>query len=266
MFLLEVTLILLLTGSFVGLIAGLFGVGGGIVMVPVLHFIFVWMNISSDLAMHMAVASSLGAMVFTSSSSTWAHQRRGTVIWPAFWCLTLGLLPGAWLGGIVADMMGGTMLRRFFGVFLLFVAGRMLFAHQVENAKTRLKTWLAAASGVIMGLISAMVGIGGGTLTVPFLMFSGVPARPAVGTGAACGVPIALAGSISFITVAWGKPDLPDYSLGYIYLPAVFALALTSVLFAPLGAKLMHQLPVQMLRRGFAVLLIAVSIKMLFLS
>ncbi len=259
----EAVIIYLLLGAFAGLVAGLLGVGGGLIIVPVLVFIFTGQGVAEHLIVHLAVGTSLATIVFTSISSVRAHHQHGAVLWPAFWQLTPGIVIGAWLGALFADVLASDQLRRFFGVFELLVAIQMTF-----NVKPRPHRQLPGRAGMVgagsvIGAISAIVGIGGGTMTVPFLVWCNVAMRKAVATSSACGLPIAVAGATGFIVTGWNAVDLPAYSSGYVYWPAFIGIVIASVLSAPLGARLAHRLPAAQLKRIFAVLLYILGLRML---
>ena len=260
---LEALLIYLLAGAVAGLIGGLFGLGGGVVMVPVLLLVFAAQGLPEAVIMHMAVGSSLAVIVLTSLSSVRAHHHLGGVLWPVFLRLVGGIAAGAFLGAWVADSLSSAALQNVFAVFILAVAVRMAFSlNPPASGRLPGPVAMTGAGGVIGGL-SALVGIGGGTLTVPFLTWAGVAMRQAVGTSAACGLPIALAGAAGFMITGWGRPELPTLATGYVYWPAVGGLALASVFFAPLGARLAHRLPGDLLRRLFAALLALVALRLL---
>ena len=259
----EVVIIYLLLGAFAGLVAGLLGVGGGLIIVPVLVFIFTGQGVAEHLIVHLAVGTSLATIVFTSISSVRAHHQHGAVLWQAFWQLTPGIVIGAWLGALFADVLASDQLRRFFGVFELLVAIQMTF-----NVKPRPHRQLPGragmvAAGSVIGAISAIVGIGGGTMTVPFLVWCNVAMRKAVATSSACGLPIAVAGATGFIVTGWNAVELPAYSSGYVYWPAFAGIVIASILSAPLGARLAHRLPAAQLKRIFAVLLYILGLRML---
>lgn len=259
----ETVIIYLLLGAFAGLVAGLLGVGGGLIIVPVLVFIFTGQEMANHLIVHLAVGTSLATIVFTSISSVRAHHQHGAVLWPAFWQLTPGIVIGAWLGALFADVLASDQLRRFFGVFELLVAIQMTF-----NVKPRPHRQLPGRAGMVgagsvIGAISAIVGIGGGTMTVPFLVWCNIAMRKAVATSSACGLPIAIAGATGFIVTGWNAVDLPVYSSGYVYWPAFIGIVIASVLSAPLGARLAHRLPAAQLKRIFAVLLYILGLRML---
>lgn len=259
----EVILLFLLLGSVVGLLAGLFGVGGGIVTVPVLILGLPLVGVPTAHAIHMAVGTSLATIVVTSVSSIRAHHRRGGVIWSEFRHLAPGILIGAWLGGIIANMLAGPVLQRIFGLFAIGVGLRMVLLDRADGQGRTVRAVAKSLIGVLIGLVSAMVGIGGGALTVPFLHAAGVDMKRAVATSSACGLPIAVAGAGSFMVAGWGVEDLPAGSLGYVYWPVALIVVLTSALLAPVGASLAHRLPGSRLRRIFGLFLTAVGIKLL---
>ncbi len=253
----------LAVGAFAGVLAGLFGVGGGLVIVPVLAFVFERAGIAPEVLMHLAIGSSLTTIVFTSLASVRAHHRRGAVRWALFARLAPGIAVGALLGAAVADWLPSAGLRRIFGVFELAVAVQMgLGLKPSPHRGLPGSPGLFAAGGVI-GTFSAIVGIGGGTLTVPFLTWCNVAMRNAVATSAACGLPIALAGAAGFAMAGWDEAGLPGGSTGFLYWPAIAGVVAASVLFAPLGARLAHALPGEVLKRLFALFLAGLGVYML---
>jgi uncharacterized membrane protein YfcA len=253
----------LATGVIAGLLAGLFGVGGGVVVVPALLFVFARAGLSASWIPHLAVGTSLAAIVATGATSAYAHHKRSSVRWDLVARLAPGIVAGAWAGAAVAGLLPDLWLKRIFAAFLLYVGLRML-VHR-RNAAHRAMPGTAGmlAAGAGIGGLSALVGIGGGTMTVPFLSRVGMEMRGAVATSAACGVPIALAGAIGFMAVGWGREGLPAASTGFVYWPAVVAILVASVPAAPLGAHLAHRLPVNLLRRFFAVLLLLMGTRLL---
>lgn len=259
----ETLMMFLATGAIAGMLAGLFGVGGGLIMVPALAFVFPRLNVPPAIAMQIAIGTSLAVISVTSISSVLAHQRRDGVLWPVFRQLVPGLVVGAVAGALSAHLLSGLVLQRIVGVGALLVAVQM-FADRAPPAAGRMPGafGLAAAGGVI-GLLSALIGIGGGSLTVPYLSWCKVEMRQAVGTSAACGMPIAWAGAAGFIAAGWGVAGVPAPNLGYVSLSAFAALAIASVLTAPLGARLAHSLPPRVLKQAFAALLAAIGVGML---
>lgn len=258
------TLLFYLTlGLFAGVMAGLLGVGGGLIIVPALAWIFHHQQVDDAIVMHLAIGTSLATIVVTSISSVRAHHRRGAVLWPIFWRLTPGIIVGAWLGAAIADALPSAVLSKVFAVFVLTVAAQMGFgAKPAPHRELPGTTGMLTAGGVI-GAVSAIVGIGGGSLTVPFLTWCNIAIRQAVATSSACGLPIALAGALGFVVTGLNAAGRPDWSLGYVYGPALVGITLTSMLSAPLGAKLAHTLPTEMLKKVFAAFLTLVGVKML---
>jgi hypothetical protein len=253
----------LLLGVFAGGIAGLLGVGGGLIIVPILAVLFALQGFPPEYLMQFAVGSSLATIVFTSLSSMRAHHQRGAVNWTVMLQLSLGLLLGGWLGGVLAIWMGGLVLAGLFGLFELAVAAQMGFGRP-PAAHRNPSGWIRNAfAGVVIGAVSALLGIGGGTLTVPWLVWHNVDMRHAVGTSAACGLPIALSGALGFIAVGLGQADLPAGSTGFVYWPAVIAISIASVLSAPLGARLAHRLDQARLKKVFAVFIALLGLLML---
>jgi len=259
----ESLFIYLLTGAIAGLLAGLFGVGGGMVMVPALALVLPGQGVPQEVVMQVAVATSLAVISATAVSSMLSHWRHGAVLWPVFRWMALGLAAGSVAGAFVADRLPSHTLQLVVGCGALLVAAQMaLDLRPSAGAPLPGPGGLVAAGGII-GALSALVGIGGGSLTVPFLSWRSVDIRKAVGTSAACGLPIAWAGALGFVVAGWERTDLPAPNLGYVSLQGFAGLALASVLLAPLGARLAHRLPPRQLKRGFALLLSGVGLKML---
>lgn len=259
----ETLVLYLLLGAFAGTLAGLLGVGGGLVIVPVLTFVFHGQGFAEQFIVHLAVGTSLATIVFTSISSVRAHHKRGAVLWPVVRQLTPGIIVGSLAGAAIADALPAATLATVFGIFALAVAVEMAFGR-----KPALHRQLPALPGMfgaggVIGVVSAIVGIGGGSLTVPFLTWCNVAMRNAVATSAACGLPIALAGAVGFAATGWNEPGLPVWSTGYVYWPALVVVALATIVFAPLGARLAHTLPTATLKRFFAVFLAVLGTKML---
>lgn len=256
--------IYLLAGAAAGVLAGLLGVGGGIVIVPALVFAFHAQGFPEALLVHMAVGTSLATIVLTSISSVRAHHRRGAVLWPLFWRLTPSIVVGSLLGAVIADWLPADVLRSVFAVFVLVIAAQMGFGAKPSPHRDLPGRVGMGMAGTVIGSISAIVGIGGGSLTVPFLVWCNVAMRNAVAVSAACGLPIAVAGSLGFLATGLNEVGLPAWSSGYLYWPAGAGIAVTSVLFAPLGAHLAHRIPADRLKRFFAIFLALVGLRLLF--
>lgn len=254
-----------LLGSVAGLVAGLLGVGGGLIIVPALVLLLGMQGIDPMHIMHIAIGTSLATIIVTSISSSWAHHRHGAVQWWVFARLSPGIVVGALLGAVIADYLSADILRRVFGVFELIVAAQMLTGARPNAHRAVPGTAGMFGAGSVVGAISSVVGIGGGTMTVPFLVWCNVAMRKAVATSAACGLPIAIAGASGYILTGWNESGLPAWSSGYIYWPAFGGIVVMSIIFAPLGAWLAHRLPVASLKKIFALLLFVIGIRMLSL-
>ena len=253
----------LAVGAVAGLMAGLFGIGGGMIIVPVLVIAFASQGFSSDVLVHMAVATSLATIAFTAISSVKTHHEKGAVDWDIVVGLSLGILFGAVLGVITADWLSGIWLQTVIGISALMVAAQMGFGLQPKPTRqVPGKAGLAGAGGFI-GWASAICGIGGGSLTVPYLTWCNHPMQRSVATAAACGLPIAVVGAVSNVIVGWDNPNLPAETFGYVYWPALLGIVVTSVPFARIGAKLAHKLSPQRLKKLFALLLVGVGLKFL---
>lgn len=253
--------LLFLIGACSGLLAGLFGVGGGVILVPALVVLFGMLGIGGGWVTHLAVGTSLATIIGTGAISTLSHHRRAAVRWELVTRLAPGIVLGAWLGALCAGVLPEPWLKRLFALFLASIGLHMLLSRARRSGAHPLpgRAGLWSMGGLI-GALSALVGIGGGSLTVPFLHRHGVELRAAVGTSAACGLPIALAGALGFAVAGWGRTELPPWSSGFIVWPAVLVMLLGSMPMAPLGAKLAHQLPVALLRRLFGGLLVMMAL------
>lgn len=256
-------LLFMATGAFVGIISGLLGVGGGLIIVPVLYFVFTAQALPAAHVMHMALATSLATIIITSLSSILAHQRKQAVLWPVALRITPGICIGAWLGGMFASQLSTEILKPAFGVFELLVAAYMLSNYQPVSHSSNIGTPKMLGGGILIGTVSALAGIGGGTMTVPFLNWHNVSIRNAVATSAAVGLPIAFIGTAAYVYSSWSLPDLPSMTLGYVHLTAFAFIILTSILTAPLGARLAHRLPEKSLKEIFAVFILLISLKMM---
>lgn len=256
-------LIYLAIGLIAGFVAGLLGVGGGLILVPVLSWVYAHEGFPDAYNIHLALGTSLGTIVFTSLSSLRTHHGHGAVHWEAVRRITPGIVLGTLAGSIAAAWLPDLALRIFFTLFLFHAATQMLLGLK-PRAQRKLPGWagMTAAGGAI-GLVSSWVGIGGGTLSVPFLAWCNVRFQEAIGTSAAIGLPIALAGAAGYALSGQAVQGLPDWSLGFVYLPALAAVAAMSVLAAPWGARLTHRLPVTRLRHIFAGLLYLLGLRML---
>ena len=271
-------LIFLIIGALAGFAAGLFGVGGGTIIVPLLFIVFTQMGYPTDVVMHLALGTSLATIIITSISSLMAHNKKDGVLWSVFKNLTPGMALGSFFGAGIAGQISGLYLQLIVGVFLLWVAFNMFIsgkkkaavnannvgntnnvsnAHD-DNMALPSKPKQLAAGGVI-GIASAIFGIGGGSLTVPYLTRYGVVMQKAVGTSAACGLPIAIAGALGFMIFGIQQAVTVPNTIGFVHIYAFLGISIMSFFTAKVGAKVAHMLSSELLKRCFSVLLFAVG-------
>lgn len=252
-------------GLSTGFLAGLLGIGGGMIMVPFITIILSGRSVAPDLTVKMAIATSMATIIFTSISSVRAHHRRGAVRWD----LVKGLAPGIILGGAIASMgvfalLKGSSLALVFAVFVGFSATQMFLDKKPAPTRQVPGTAGLLGAGGVIGFLSGLVGAGGGFISVPFMTWCNVTIHNAVATSAALGLPIALANVAGYVISGQGVQNLPPHSFGYIWLPALAVIATCSVLTAPLGARAAHKLPVKQLKRAFASILYVLAAYMLY--
>lgn len=256
---------LIALGLGAGFLAGLFGIGGGMLLVPFMTMILSHSGVDSNLAVKMAIATSMATILFTSLSSVRAHHARGAVRWP----IVRGVAPGILLGGLLAGagafaLLKGQVLAVGFGLFVSFSATQMLRGKK-PAAHRQMPGWLGqSAAGTVIGFLSGLVGAGGGFVSVPFMTWCNVPIHNAVATSAALGVPVAVASTVGYVVGGWNMPPALPGAFGFLYLPALALIAIASVTMAPLGARAAHAMNVVQLKRAFAVLLYALAAYMLY--
>lgn len=254
----------LILGLATGFVAGLLGVGGGLLMVPVLTWAFMRQGFAPEYNIHLALGTSLATIVLTALSSLRAHHGHGAVDWQVLGRITPGIVFGTMTGALFAVQLSDWGLKLFFTGFLFYAATQMLFGFK-PKASRGLPGWTGmTTAGGLIGLISSWVGIGGGTLTIPFLTWCNVRMQTAIGTSAAVGLPIALAGASGYALAGWNSAGLPPWSIGFIHLPAFAAIVAMSWLTAPLGARRTHVWPVIRLKRVFAGLLYLLAARMAY--
>ena len=251
-------------GAVVGFFAGLFGIGGGLVMVPVLSFLFSAQDFPPDRIMHLALGTSMAAIIFTSISSLRVHHINGAVNWNTVKLVTPGIIFGTFCGVILVNSLSGRYLSIFIILFIYYAATKMLVNSTTNPSRNLPGKAGMFAAGWIIGGVSSLVAIGGGILTVPFLSACNVRLQHAIGTASAIGLPIAIVGTASYIASGIVQPQvLPEYSLGYIYLPALTGIAVFSVIAASIGAKVVHITQTKTIRKIFVILLYVLGTKML---
>jgi uncharacterized protein len=256
---------LIVLGACTGFLAGLLGIGGGMLLVPFLTILLSARGVSAGLAVKMAIATSMATILFTSISSVRAHHRRGAVRWD----VVRGLAPGIVLGGLLAGagvfaLGKGQGLALFFAVFVGFSATQMLLDKKPRPSRVMPGRVGQATAGGGIGFMSGLVGAGGGFISVPYMTWCNVPIHHAVATSAALGFPIALANTAGYVIGGWSLPSALPGSLGYLYLPALGIIAAVSVLIAPMGARAAHAMNIRQLKRVFALLLYALAAYMLY--
>ena len=252
-----------LLGVFAGFVAGLFGVGGGLTIVPLLFMLFAAQGFPVEHTMHLALGTSMATIVFTSISSMRAHHSHGAVRWDIVKSFAPGLLLGTFGGSFIATWVPTRPLAMVFTVIVYYASLQMILDFKPKPHRVLPDTVGMVVAGTLIGIVSSMVAAGGGFLTIPFMVFCNVVIHQAVGTSAALGFPIAVAGTVGYIVSGLKVTGLPEYSLGYIYLPAFVGVVALSFLMAPTGAKLAHKLPVKQLKRAFGGFLALLATKML---
>lgn len=249
-------------GSVVGLLAGMLGIGGGLVVVPALVWLLPKAGIESSLVMHIALATSLASIVLTSGSSARNHFRLGNVDFSIVKSLAPGVVVGGLGGSVIAELVPTELLPKIFAVIVLMLALQMLRSMRITRQGTMPGPIGTICSGGVIGVVSSLAGIGGGSLTVPYLNWHGVEMRRAIGCASLSGAMIAIAGMLGFIVAGVGDEALPPMSIGYVYLPALFGIVMTSMVTTRYGAALVSRLPTATLKKIFAVFLLFISMKM----
>lgn len=250
---------LLAMGTVAGFLAGMFGIGGGMLMVPLLMLIFSARGFPADYVLKMAVATSLATILFTSLASVRAHQARGSVRWDIVRWLAPGIAVGAWGGAQLARVMPARMLAFLFAGFVGYSAIQMLIDRKPKASREIPGAAGLAATGAAIGGLSSLVGAGGGFVSVPFMLWCNVPIHHAVGTSAALGFPIALAGTFGYVIAGWNLPSAPPAAMGFVYLPALVVISIASVVMARFGVAAAHRLKMRQLRRLFALFLLLLA-------
>jgi len=259
--LLDFTLVLelALLGLCTGFLAGLLGLGGGMLMVPFLTIILTARGFPDAITVKVAIATSLATICFTSLASVRAHHQRGAVLWPVARVLAPGIVVGSFVGAQVASVLPGRVLGVLFSVFVAFSATQMFLNRKPKPSRT-----LPGAAGMfgvgnLIGLISSLVGAGGAFISVPFMSWCNVSIHNAVATSAALGFPIAFAGTLGYVVAGWNLPQMPPGAIGYLYWPGLLVLSLASISTAPLGARVAHSMDVAPLKKVFAMLLYSLA-------
>lgn len=250
-------------GLFNGVLAGLLGIGGGMVIVPVMIWLAPKLGVPQEHLMHVALGTSMATICFIAISSARSHYRRGSVSTPLLQVLIPGIAIGALLGSIIAKYMETEWLAWIFSIFAILIGIKMLSGANPQAKGEQVVGRQRLPAGIIMGAVSSLVGVGGGSLVVPYLLYHKEKLVVAIGTAAACGLPLALTATVGYIVTGWGTTSLPANHIGFVYWPAMVAIAIGSMLTAPVGAYLAHKLPTKVIKRIFGVLLIIVAVKII---
>lgn len=259
----DILALYLLAGGIAGFLAGLLGIGGGLVLVPVLVVLFTMQGFAASAIMPLALGTSLASIIFTSVSSMRAHHARGAVDWGTLRRMAPGIVGGAFASTALAAQLSPPTLKLMFAVYAGLAATQLICNFQPPATRVLPGPRGLTAAGGVVGGISALTGVGGAVTSIPFLIWCNVPARVAIGTASAIGLPVAAAGTLGYISYGLAAPALPPLSMGYVHLPALGAIVLASVLAAPLGARASHCLPVPTLKKALAAVLYLVTLRSL---
>lgn len=260
----EITLLIyLIIGIVAGFLSGLLGIGGGILIVPALIWAYKYQSMSPDVIMHIAAGTSLASIIISAAFSLRNHLRHGIQVWPTYQRLAIGVAIGTLLGTLLAQVLHSHFLIMLFSIFLLAVAFMLLFGGQPKPQRQLPGKLGMTGMGLLIGGKSGLFGLGGGVITIPFLIYCNVPMRDTVGISIACSLTVAIIGTLGFMLTGMHTPHLPPWSTGYVYWPAVACIAVTSPLFARFGTRLSHQLPVATLKKLFGLFLIVIALRML---
>jgi len=255
--------VLLAVGALIGIAAGLLGIGGGMIAVPFMTFVFSALHFPADQIVHMAIATSLATILFTSISSVYAHHRRGAVLWPVMAKLTPGIVAGSLAGSRIASALPSRALASVFALFVAVAALQILFNRKPRSNRALPGTAGLVGAGAVIGVVSAIVGAGGAFISVPFMTWCNVRIHNSVATAASLGFPIAAAGTIGYAVAGYHQVEIPG-AIGYVHVPAMLSLAGASVLTAPLGARIAHSLDTRSLKRVFAAMMFLLAGYMLY--
>lgn len=256
-------MIYMLSGILIGFFSGLLGIGGGIITIPLLVFLLPYQSVPKEMAMHVAISTSLAIVLVTSTAAVYTHYRKKMILKNIFKKMAVGSILGSLIGLLLAVHIEGIFLQRFFGIFLLLLAVQLIFKKEIRTESQTNEPAIFFFTPVIFGSLSTLLGIGGGVLMVPYLNWKGIPLRNSIATASACIFPIALVASIGYMLATPNDHATIPFATGYIYWPAFLGIALTALFFSPLGARASHLLNPTWLRIIFSLFLVIVGIRML---
>ena len=255
-------IICLLVGTVVGFLAGLFGIGGGLIIVPVLVYLLPMVGVPEPMLMSVALGTSFATIVVTGFSSAQRHHKLGNIVWPAVKILAPTIMVATFISGLFIGKLPKEYSSKVFACLVVYLAAKMVMSIKPKAVQKTLTTTATLIGGTLIGIASSAAGIGGGGFIVPFLNSRGIEMKKAIGSSAFCGMLLGLSGMFSFIVGGWNAIGMPEWSLGYVYLPAVLGITLTSFFTSKLGATTTSKLPVPTLKRYFALLLIVIAVNM----
>lgn len=261
---LSLTILFLFIGGLAGLLAGLFGIGGGVILVPTLTLVFSKLGFPIEKQMHLVLGTSLSCIIITCLNSSRTHLKRTPLDKPVFFNISLGIIIGAFSGGLIANKLSSFQLKAFFATFLILVTIKMLLNLQMSSKDKKVPKPLYWFIGTIIGLKSSLLGVGGGTLSVPFLSWTGKKMHEAVAISSTIGIPISVIGTLSFIYTGSQASSLPEYTLGFVYLPAFIGISSATIFSARVGANLSHDISHERLKFFFKIFLIILVAKSLY--
>lgn len=261
--LLETVAVFLGVGAVAGLLSGFLGIGGGVLVVPGLLFAFSHFGFPKQNLMHMAAGTSLAVMVLTTSSSLYGHLKRRIPFWPVYRQMYLGVIFGVMAGGLASDLLSSQMLELIFAIVVLLMALKMFWQQSTVGKRSLPHPAIMALVGIIIGGKSGLLGLGGGIVSIPFLTYFGRPMRQAVVVSVATGLTIAITGALMYMLTGYNASGLPAWSIGFVYVPAWLCVAAASMTFARLGAMLSHKISIKLLKKIFAIVMLAIGIHML---
>ena len=251
-------------GILSGTLSGLFGVGGGVIIVPTLLFSFKLLGISENLYTHMAIGTSLCTIFVIVSSSAYFHMKQTPIDTKIFLKLLIPICLGSLLGSSLSNTLPPQTLKIIFSIYILFVAYKMWHNLKIKSSPKKTSLLMYLIVGSIIGIKSSLLGIGGGTISIPFLSWRGLEMKKAIGVSVCIGIPIALIGGLASVYNGFSKENLPLYSWGYLYLPAFLGIITTGPFFARIGVKLSYSLPQKKIKKGFSLFLVLIAIKTFF--
>lgn len=260
----QTIIILLALGSFIGIVAGMFGIGGGGILVPILTTIFISINMPTNTVVHIALGTTMCTIIITSLSSFRSQHKKGAVKWDLFRIMAPGVIIGTFLGTFLASKLESLPLAIIFSIFMFLLSMQMFFSKNIQSARKLFSAKIQLFVAFLIGGFSALLSVGGGGMIVPYLSWQNVDIKKAIGTSSSIGFPLSISGTIGYIINGWEHTSLDNLYLGYVYLPAVFCIALTSYFFAPIGVKMVHKIPSQNVKKIFAILPLFLSIKMIY--